>query len=159
MEVTIRPLRKEDAYISVKWRNDPDVFRYTGFVHNKEILIEDELKWIEIVLNNEDEYRCAILVDNEYIGNVYLTNIDGKEANYHIFIGEKEYWGKGIAKQASLLILDYAFHELKLDRVVLRVKEQNERALHLYQSIGFKSIEEDDIWITMQIRSNEFMVL
>ena len=30
MYVTIRPLQVEDAYTSVKWRNDTDVFKYTG---------------------------------------------------------------------------------------------------------------------------------
>ena len=30
MKVTIRPLVESDAYTSVKWRNDPEVFKYTG---------------------------------------------------------------------------------------------------------------------------------
>ncbi len=28
MNVTIRPLVEEDAYTSVKWRNDPEVFKF-----------------------------------------------------------------------------------------------------------------------------------
>ncbi len=30
MQVVIRPLQESDAYISYKWRNDSEVFRYTG---------------------------------------------------------------------------------------------------------------------------------
>lgn len=47
MEVSIRPLMMEDAYTSVKWRNDSEVFKYTGNTYNHEITIQDELSWIK----------------------------------------------------------------------------------------------------------------
>ena len=100
MEVAIRPLREEDAYTSVKWRNDSEVFKFTGNTYKNEIKIENELEWIPKVVANPNDYRCAILADGVYVGNIYLTDIDGKAANYHIFIGNKEYWGKGVAKKA-----------------------------------------------------------
>lgn len=105
MKVTIRPLIEEDAYTSVKWRNDPEVFKYTGNTYKNEIKIENELEWIRKVTNNPLDYRCAILAEGVYVGNIYLTCIKGGKADYHIFIGDKSYWGKGVAKQASLLIL------------------------------------------------------
>ena len=43
MEVKIRPLQICDAYTSVKWRNDSEVFKYTGNVYHNEINIENEL--------------------------------------------------------------------------------------------------------------------
>lgn len=109
MEVSIRPLMMEDAYTSVKWRNDSEVFKYTGNTYNHEITIQDELSWIKNVIQAENEYRCAIIVDNQYVGNIYLTNIGNGSAVYHIFLGEKSIWGKGVARRASQLILKYAF--------------------------------------------------
>ena len=132
MNVTIRPLQEQDAYTSVKWRNDPEVFKYTGNTYKNEILLETELNWIRKVVQNKNEYRCAILADNIYVGNIYLTDITNESAEYHIFIGNINYWGKGVAKKASKCILDYAFKTLNLNSVHLRVKKQNERAIHLY---------------------------
>lgn len=152
MNVRIRPLQEQDAYTSVKWRNDPEVFKYTGNTYKNEILLETELAWINRVIKNENEYRCAILADDVYVGNIYLTDITSESAEYHIFIGNKDYWGKGVAKQASQQVLQYAFQKLMLKSVYLRVNCENETAVNLYKRLGF--IEEifDGIWILMRIK-------
>lgn len=149
MIVKIRPLQEQDAYTSVKWRNDPEVFKYTGNTYKNEILLETELAWINRVIKNENEYRCAILADGVYVGNIYLTDITNESAEYHIFIGNKDYWGKGVAKQASLQILQYAFQKLKLKLVHLRVNRKNDSAIHLYKKIGFVEDSFDGDWILM----------
>lgn len=156
MEVSIRPLKIEDAYTSVKWRNDPDVFKYTGNIYDHEITLESELSWIKKVIQAKDEYRCAILADSKYVGNIYLTNIHDGVATYHIFLGEKDVWGKGIAKQASLLILKYAFESLHLDVVELRVRIKNERAIELYKRVGFTEISRSEEWAHMIISRDSF---
>ena len=155
MKVTIRPLRREDAYTSVKWRNDSEVFRYTGNTYDHEITIESELAWIERVINKKDDYRCAIEVDGAYVGNIYLTDIHDGEAEYHIFIGNKEYWGKGVAKEASKQILTYAKEKLSLHNVILEVKRENVRAIELYKAVGFQFIKaKGDKWI-MRVDINQ----
>lgn len=152
INVSIRPLREQDAYTSVRWRNDPEVFKYTGNTYKNEISLETELSWIRRVMENADEYRCAILADDVYVGNIYLTGIDGTRAEYHIFIGDKAYWGKGVAKKASKLILQYAFETLNLSQVDLRVKRQNESAYNLYKRLGFAEELCDGDWIAMSIK-------
>jgi len=151
MQVTIRPLEEQDAYTSVQWRNDPEVFKYTGNTYDHEITIDSELAWIRKVMANHNDYRCAILADEVYVGNIYLTDIGGGSATYHIFIGDKNYWGKGIAREASRLIIDYGFKELNLDKIVLEVKKLNESAVKLYQSLGFTPTRSDGEWIHMTI--------
>ena len=155
MTVSIRPLKIEDAYTSVKWRNDSEVFRYTGNTYDHNITIESELAWIKRVINKEDDYRCAIEVDGIYVGNIYLTDIHDGEAEYHIFIGNKEYWGKGVAKEASKQILTYAKEKLSLHDVILEVRRENVRAIELYKAVGFQFIKaEGDKWI-MRVDINQ----
>ena len=151
MNVTIRPLVEEDAYTSVKWRNDPEVFKFTGNTYKTKITIDNELEWIRKVMANPADYRCAILADDVYVGNIYLTDINDGKAQYHIFIGDKKYWGKGIAKQASLLILEYAFNVLKLDEVYPRVRKENTSAYNLYLRLGFKDVMVDGDWTLMTL--------
>lgn len=152
MQVTIRPLEENNAYTSVKWRNDPKVFKYTGNTYKNEIKIENELEWIRKVTSNPKDYRCAILADGIYVGNIYLTDIENGSAEYHIFIGDKRYWGKGVAKQASILILEYAFNVLSLDSVKLQVRKENTSAFMLYQRLGFEVEKEDVEWISMIVK-------
>lgn len=157
MKVNIRPLQEQDAYTSVQWRNDPEVFKYTGNTYDHVIKIDTELEWIRRVIANPKDYRCAILVDGVYVGNIYLTDIEDGCATYHIFIGDKNYWGKGIAREASRQIIDYGFNELHLDKIVLEVRKLNERAVKLYKSIGFTPTGNDEEWIHMAICKESFM--
>lgn len=152
MNVEIRPLKEEDAYVSVKWRNDPEVFKYTGNVYDHEITIESELNWIRDIIKRENEYRCAIQVDGVYVGNIYLTNIGNNNAEYQIFIGNKDYWGKGIAKKASQLIIDYGFSKLGLDKIELQVRPVNQSAMKLYHRLGFKEVEEGPEFVKMELK-------
>ena len=151
MNVRIRPLKEQDAYTSVKWSNDPEVFKFTGNIYNHEITIDNELEWIRKVTANPTDYRCAILVDEVYVGNIYLTDIKEGTAHFHIFIGDKSYWGKGVAKRASLLILEYAFNVLNIKEVLLRVRNVNTSAYNLYLRLGFKDVKVDGIWTLMKL--------
>ena len=151
MNVRIRPLKEQDAYTSVKWRNDPEVFKFTGNIYNHEITIDNELEWIRKVTANPTDYRCAILVDEVYVGNIYLTDIKEGTAHFHIFIGDKSYWGKGVAKRASLLILEYAFNVLNIKEVLLGVRNVNTSAYNLYLRLGFKDVKVDGIWTLMKL--------
>lgn len=137
--VYIRPLRVKDAYTSWKWRNDEDVWRFTGRTSLKKIELQDELNWINKVLNNSDERRFAICLaqNDRYIGNIQLTDIVENSAQYHIFIGEKEYWGQGIALKASRLLLEYAKINLNLRTIYLFVKKDHTAAIKLYSGLGF----------------------
>lgn len=151
MKIEIRPLIESDAYTSVMWRNDLEVFKFTGFKWTRKITIEDELQWIRTVINNSNDLRCAIIADEEYVGNIYLNNINTGIGQYNIFIGNKAYWGKGVAKEASKIIIKKGFDELSLNSITLKVRPENVRALRLYLSLGFKEINRDNEWIEMEI--------
>lgn len=149
MEVKIRPLEPKDALTSVKWRNAPEVFKYTGSVYTHTITLENEIEWVNRVIGNVDEYRCAIIADGKYVGNIYLTGIHDGQAEYHIFIGDKSFWGKGVAKMASQLIIKYGFENLYLTQINLSVRPQNTAALRLYQNLGFRETSRNGDFIHM----------
>jgi len=141
--VLIRPLREEDAQISCSWRNDPEVWIYTGNRPNRFITPEIEVEWIKNVLAEKYSYRFAILADNKYVGNIQITNVVSEEGEYHIFIGEKDYWGKGIATLATWQLLRYAKERLNLKRVYLVVNPQNTPAIRVYEKCGFVRVSDE----------------
>ena len=153
MKVKIRPLQVRDSAISCKWRNNPDIWRYTGNKPNRVITYDDELKWIRDVIKRPNEIRFAICVgeDEQYIGNVQLTDIRERTAQFHIFIGEVSYHGKGIGTKSTLLLLDYAFSVLGLESVYLFVNNKNISAIKSYEKCGFVKLEEIDEIIKMEI--------
>jgi RimJ/RimL family protein N-acetyltransferase len=151
MKVTIRPLVENDAYISVKWRNMPEIWQYTAYKWTREIHIEDELNWIRKVIADPSGRRFAIIADDNYVGNIYLTNIKNGTGEYSIFIGEKGYWGKGIARKASEQIIAFAREMLHLKSIILGVNESNVAAATLYRSLGFRPTGKDEQFTWMQL--------
>lgn len=141
MDIQIRPLQIDDARVSYKWRNDPEVWKYTGSKPDRVITQEIETEWIKRVMDDSTSKRFAILADGTYVGNIYLTDITDKDAQYHIFIGDKSYWGKGIAQIASKILLDYAEQHLPISKVYLKVKSENAAAVAVYRKLGFQADE------------------
>ena len=142
MEVTIRPLEEDDAKISYVWRNNKDIWKYTGSSPDKTITLDDELVWIREVIDEDDSYRFAIIVDNEYVGNIYLTGVNDTSAEYHVFIGSKQYMGRGVASKASKLIIKFAQDTLRLKSIFLEVRRENISAVRLYDRLGFRIDKE-----------------
>jgi RimJ/RimL family protein N-acetyltransferase len=87
------------------------------------------------------ERRLAIVrhEDGGLLGLVTLSPIepDKGEAEFHIFLGEAERRGLGYGRAATAAMLAYAFDDLALWRVRLRVLKTNETALRLYAGLGF----------------------
>lgn len=149
-KILIRPLEKRDALTSWKWRNDNEIWKFTG--SKPDILVNQEIEtnWIERALKDSTSRRFAITVDDEYIGNIQLTNITSKDAEFHIFIGNKNYWGKGISFSATQQIIRYANNFLKLESLYLFVKPNNKAAIKLYERTGFIKVS-DEIKMTLSL--------
>jgi glycosyltransferase involved in cell wall biosynthesis/RimJ/RimL family protein N-acetyltransferase len=142
--VSIRPLIIDDASDSYRWRNDSEIWKFTGNKPNKFITEETEKKWLSEKLIETDSVRFAIIADNQYVGNIQITNIsESKKGQYHIFIGEKSYWGKGIAKQATAQIIRIAKESLGLRELYLFVNPKHTSAIALYEKCGFVKINEE----------------
>jgi len=137
LEVKIRPLQIEDAYTSFKWRNDAEVWKFTGSKPNKKISLNDELAWISKVIKDLSARRFAIIVDSVYVGNVQITDLTDTKGQIQIFIGNKEYWGKGIASLAIGLVADYAQNELNLLQVYVEVNPLNQASMKACLKNGF----------------------
>jgi RimJ/RimL family protein N-acetyltransferase len=74
------------------------------------------------------------------VGLIGLRGLNwrSRNAEYWIYIGDGSARGKGVADEASRLLLRFAFDTLGLHRVFLQVDTVNERAIRLYQRLGFK---------------------
>ncbi|MDG5471388.1 GNAT family protein [Jeotgalibacillus sp. ET6] len=139
--INLRKVEKCHAENYHKWRNDMDVMVSTNLSLDLNTM-DDTRSFVENVLMSSTSSKSYIIVDREDeipVGITSLINIDSKNRNAEaiIDIGEKEYWGKGYGSEAFSLLLNYAFQELNLHRVSLKVFSFNEKAINLYKKLGF----------------------
>lgn len=161
--IVLRPLTVEDTDLIVKWRNDENVKKY--FIYQGEFTKEGHLHWVDTKIKSGEVVQF-IIVENETnspIGSVYIRDIDysNKKAEYGIFIGEENAKGKGYGTQAAKLMIAYAFDELKLHRLYLRVYADNERAIASYKKAGFslEGILKDDVYVRDEYRDIAWMAI
>jgi RimJ/RimL family protein N-acetyltransferase len=102
------------------------------------ITSEDQNLWFRN-LCAKTNYYFIINYQNRKIGLIHLNKFDHENSSAHagLFIAENEYTGTGISLGASLLILTYAFDELKLDIVYAKIKRDNLSALKYNSGLGF----------------------
>ncbi len=104
----------------VRWLNDEEVCKQNSY-HIFPYTKENAEEYIRNSFKTKDELLLAIITKkgDVHIGNIGLVSIDyiNRTSDWGIIIGEKEYWGKGYAKEASYLLLKHAFTTLNLHRI------------------------------------------
>lgn len=121
------------------WLNDPEVFLHLATSH---YTLQKLREYVADRIQRGDVFFWAILdkATKTHIGNVKLepVNWDTKTAIFGIMIGNKNFWGRGIATEATVLVSDFSLIELGLERIDLGVKESNVAAFKAYQRAGFE---------------------
>ncbi|ADI84692.2 GNAT family N-acetyltransferase [Geobacter sulfurreducens] len=137
--IDLRQIEENDLALVMEWRNRPDIKEC--FFNRTTLTIDGQLKWYEKYLQDASDIMLMILTkEQEPIGTMALYNIDpiNLKAEYgRALIASSAYRGKGYAKEALDLLLQYAFGALKLNRVQLEVFNDNSAAIKLYERCGF----------------------
>lgn len=80
-----------------------------------------------------------IKADEKYIGAIWLEkNTNEDFAVLGIFIAGELYRNNGIGKAAIEQIIKTDLRYMHINKILLRVREENERAIKCYKSVGFK---------------------
>jgi RimJ/RimL family protein N-acetyltransferase len=139
--------------LSCKWANDPEVRHYSR--NALPTALEEVKKWFE---PSSDQGMKDFIVftiyykkDKKPIGIVGFNRINWLNRNANTFwtIGEKEYWGKGIAVEASKLLIKYGFTELNLHKIYAGIFTPNKRSLRAAEKMGFKkeAVLKEDLYV------------
>lgn len=141
-DVSLRPLRQADAdgpYL--EWFNDEESCRNNSH-HYFPYQEQDARAFIEAVQGFRDRMVFAIQLnkDDRHIGNIELGKINwiARTGEYAIVLGDRSVWGQGLAKQASVLLLDHAFFGLNLNRVHCGTFASNDAMIRLAAFMGMR---------------------
>ena len=152
--IALRPMEEKDTADIIRWRNTDFVRK--NFIYQKPFTVESHHHWVETMVKTGKvvqfmicpyEEKNAAFGDERIpdwigraVGSVYLRDIDytHRKAEYGIFIGEERALSKGYGTEAARMMLEYAFENLKLHKVMLRVLAGNVRAQKSYEHAGFQ---------------------
>lgn len=141
-QIYLRPITADDTELAVRWRNQPSVV--ANFLYRKTITPKDHEDWLanKVFKGLVHQFIVCRNEDDKPLGSAYLQNFDeeSRRAEWGIYLGEEQTYGKGVGTEAGHLILDYAFNTLGLHKVVSRVLARNTASARMSEKVG--SIQE-----------------
>ena len=135
-------IEKNDALNLIKWLDDFEVVKCMN-----------ESKDISNVLTNILDNRQEVLLtyylnrncvfhmvdyENDSVGFVSLIPNLNNQYEVVIAIGDKENWGQKIGHSALEKTILFAFNELKCQKIVAKIHNENTRSIRLFENLGFK---------------------
>lgn len=139
-QIILRPMEYKDTELIVKWRNQERV--RSRFIYREPFTVEGHCRWIKTMIDTGKAVQFIVCEKEGMrpVGSVYFRDIDRvkKEAEYGIFLGEEDAFGKGYGTETAGLAVEYAFSRMGLKRLILRVFTDNEAAVRSYRRAGFR---------------------
>ncbi|MBP9187821.1 MAG: GNAT family N-acetyltransferase [Bacteroidia bacterium] len=134
--ITLSELAEADIELLRGWRNAPEIAENMEF--NEHITSVQQKIWFNN-LSKKPNYYFIITHQNNKIGLIHLNEFDNQNQSAHagLFIAEKKYTGTGVSLGASLMLLTFAYNQLKLKTVYAKVKQTNKAAINYNLGLGF----------------------
>lgn len=138
----LRPLDKKDVDRVYAMRSDPEVMRFIREPQNR----NETVNWIKLVSGRwraEKLGFCALIEKqtDEFLGwcGVWrLPETDELEVGYAIV---KRFWGCGLAPEAAAKFIEYAFAEIKPEKIVAVAEPENAASRRVMEKLGMRFVK------------------
>jgi len=123
----------------VNWLKDEDVIQYLEIRHTIQTLSRIKT-FINECNESNNTYVFGIFTDdNMHIGNIKLgpINIIHNISSISILVGNKHYWGKGIASEAIDILTKFAFKKVGLNKLTAGMYIENISSMRAFEKVGF----------------------
>ena len=156
--VQLRLLTVADLPLTRAWRNQDHIRQW--FLTPGVISAARHAAWFAAYVQKDTDFVFIIEELDETgavsrpVGQIALYNIEWQQrrAEYgRLMIGEWQATGRGLAKEATQLLLAYGFQQFGLQEITLETFSHNTTAIGLYQACGFRPTAEHSGIATMRI--------
>lgn len=142
MKICLEYLNYDDADhvgLIYKIRTHPDVVGYFFAPPPRRFL--DHVQFLAKCEESGERSFFIISLNGRYCG---YCQIIYRSDSYELgFALHPSYWGKGVGSSSVDLLLKYiSSDQFEKKKIILQVRENNARAIHLYQKHGFKIVDK-----------------
>ncbi|MBY6294263.1 GNAT family N-acetyltransferase [Nanohaloarchaea archaeon H01] len=134
-KVNLRTIEEEDIDFLTEV-NNPNVWEWLGSV-SKPQNREQQKQFFENAICSDEEVHLAISKEEEMKGIISLIPKDDATAKIGLWIAE-EFHGNGYGTEASKIVVDYAFGELRYHKVFARSEVDNKGSKRIWEKLGFQ---------------------
>lgn len=105
--------------------------------------IEEEKAFLERFSENTLYPMFVGRINGEIVSLANMSGIDRPRLRHNSEIGLtviKKYWNQGVGKAMMQMMIEHAKSSKVIENIYLKVRNNNESAIHLYESFGFKTV-------------------
>lgn len=143
-----RDIKEEDASIIVKWRSNPDVYKY--FLSPHKINTEEHLNWFNTRYIFDENMFDWIAFNEERqpvgIFGIKRLNVQSQEAEVS-YILDPEFYGVGYASEAVLRIIQFCQENWNIKIVYAEIHVENENSRRFAEKLGFTILEIHGLFV------------
>jgi len=134
--ITLKPISVKDTEFILELRNDLEIA--DQFFSDPPLYDFKHSNWLKIRSKDDLDFIVMEKQTQKRAGRIYITNIDYRhqKGEYGIVL-HSNFRGKNLAYKASKLLLDHVFNNLPIQKIILKVFNDNQKAIKLYKKIGF----------------------
>lgn len=140
--VTLREFRQEDISGLRSWVTDGETTRRLGGMYLKPQTWEQSERYLSALLDGEAGGVNWVVADKDslrYLGQCSLMMQDNVARHAELAIVLcPNCQGQGLGSEAISLLLTFAFNQMNLHRVYLKVRADNPAAIRCYEKCGFQ---------------------
>lgn len=134
-------LHNNDIYYG--WLRDKDVMRNVNRLEYLLPISRDVIdRYVEDVTASDRDAFFAVHCkeDDAFIGTVRIAHIDWRLGigDIGVLIGNRNYWGRGLATDAVTALVGYALDYLNLRKLISHPTATNVAMCKCFESVGFK---------------------
>lgn len=139
------PFDDEFLRLSFGWLTDDEMQNLTM---SPAVTPESQRAWWESLADRPDYAVWGIEYDGVPVGAMGIKRIGEDDgAEYFMYLGERSYWGRGIASWAFAEICDEV-RSRGLRKLYGRIGKHNDRSLAVHLREGFEVVGEDGpVWL------------
>ena len=137
--IFIRIISKKDVSLTyLNWLNNKEIMKFTE-QNKKNHTLKSTIEFVEDKLQSKFDFLFGIFLNNNHVGNVKLGPIDWnkRESQISFFLGEKEFWGKGITFKVIKKLLLFAFKTLGLIEIKAGYDKENLASAKVFKKCNF----------------------
>ena len=138
---TLSPENVTQNYLG--WMRDEDIIQFME-CREKTYALEGLKDYTRMVGESHNDFLFGIYTsdDNVHIGNIKIGEINQlhKFGNLGLMIGGKIFWGKGYGTEAVKLATEYAFHKLRLNKLLAGIYENNTGCYKAFLKAGYNEV-------------------
>jgi len=139
-------LNSFEKFIIFSWRNDPKIRQ--EMANPKPITTSEHLMFLKNLQKNPNK-KYFYVSNTRPLGSINLTNIKKESAELGIYVSPKLI-GKGYGTK----ILKAFLKQIKIKKIWLKVKKQNQKAIKFYKKMGFAQTKMQGDFLYFELTQN-----